>query len=150
MKTPILTLLLLLSATVTFGQENSTYRASLKKMMQVSGSEVAYKGVINQMITMFKEKQSNVPKEFWDEVAIEMNKDALNQLINLVLPIYQKHLTEDDLTGVIAFYDTPVGKKFAEKTPVITQESMIAGQEWGLQIGQQVIDKLRNKGYLKD
>ncbi|SDM59321.1 DUF2059 domain-containing protein [Pedobacter antarcticus] len=150
MKTPILTLLLLLSATVTFGQENSTYRASLKKMMQVSGSEVAYKGVMNQMITMFKEKQSNVPKEFWDEVAIEMNKDALNQLINLVLPIYQKHLTEDDLTGVIAFYDTPVGKKFAEKTPVITQESMIAGQEWGLQIGQQVIDKLRNKGYLKD
>ncbi|KEQ31291.1 hypothetical protein N180_03335 [Pedobacter antarcticus 4BY] len=150
MKTPILTLLLLLSATVTFGQENSTYRASLKKMMQVSGSEVAYKGVINQMITMFKEKQSNVPKEFWDEVAIEMNKDALNQLINLVLPIYQKHLTEDDLTGVIAFYDTPVGKKFAEKTPVITQESMIAGQEWDLQIGQQVIDKLRNKGYLKD
>lgn len=150
MKTPILTLLLLLSATVTFGQENSTYRESLKKMMQVSGSEVAYKGVMNQMITMFKEKQSNVPKEFWDEVAIEMNKDALNQLINLVLPIYQKHLTEDDLTGVIAFYDTPVSKKFAEKTPVITQESMIAGQEWGLQIGQQVIDKLRNKGYLKD
>lgn len=67
-----------------------------------------------------------------------------------MLPIYQKHLTEADLHGIIAFYDTPVGKKFAEKTPLITLESMIAGQEWGLQIGQQVIDKLKNKGYLKD
>lgn len=150
MKTSILTLLLLLSATLTFSQENSTYSASLKKMMQVSGSEVAYKGVVNQMITMFKQQQSNVPEKFWDEFAIEMNKDALNQLINLILPIYQKHLTEEDLLGVIAFYDTPVGKKFAEKTPLITQESMIAGQEWGRQIGQQVIDTLKNKGYLKD
>jgi len=83
--------------------------------MQVSGSEVAYKGILNQMISMFKQQQSSVPKEFWDEFTVEINRDGVSQLVDLVLPIYQKHLTEADLLGVIAFYETPVGKKFAEK-----------------------------------
>ncbi|RBQ03627.1 DUF2059 domain-containing protein [Pedobacter miscanthi] len=149
MKLSILTLLFAFATTFSFCQENTRYKSSLTKMIQVSGSEVAYKGVVNQMIVMFKQQQSNVPQEFWDEFTVELNKNVINQLVDLVLPIYQKHLTEADLQGVIAFYETPVGKKFAEKTPLITQESMMAGQEWGKQIGQKVVDKLKAKGYLK-
>ncbi|MNK62325.1 hypothetical protein D3C87_814990 [compost metagenome] len=148
MKTFILTVLLAFATTFSFGQQ-SNYKSSLTKLMQVSGSEVAYKGILNQMISMFKQQQSSVPKEFWDEFTVEINRDGVSQLVDLVLPIYQKHLTEADLLGVIAFYETPVGKKFAEKTPLITQESMLAGQEWGKQIGQRVLDKLKAKGYLK-
>ncbi len=150
MKMSLLTVLLALFTTLSFGQENDSYKSSLKKLMQVSGTEVAYKGVLNQMVSMFSQQQSNVPKEFWDELSIEMNKDIFNQLVNMILPIYQKHLTEADLLAVIAFYETPVGKKFAEKTPLVTQESMLAGQEWGKQIGQKVINKLKAKGYLKE
>lgn len=149
MKKTILSLLLLLSTALSFSQENSTYKSSLKKMIQVSGSEVAYKGIVNQMITMFKQQQSNVPAEFWEEFATEMNKDAVGQLVDMLTPIYQKHLTEADLQSVISFYETPPGKKFAEKTPLITQESMLAGQEWGKQIGVRVIEKLQAKGYIK-
>lgn len=150
MKISILTVLLALVTTFSFCQENNAYKSSLTKLVQVSGSEAAYKGALNQMISIFKQQQSNVPKEFWDEFTIEVNKNAINQLVDLILPIYQKHLTEADLLGVIAFYETPVGKKFAEKTPLITQESMLAGQEWGKQIGQRVVDKLKAKGYLKE
>lgn len=150
MKISILTVLLTFVTTFSFSQENNSYKSSLQKLIQVSGSETAYKGVINQMITLFRQQQSHVPKEFWDEFSTEVNKDAFSQLVNLILPVYQKHLTEADLLGVIAFYETPVGKKFAEKTPLITQESMLAGQEWGKQIGQKVIDKLKAKGYLKE
>lgn len=150
MKISILTLLLAFVTTFSFSQENKSYKSSLTKLIQVSGSEAAYKGAINQMISMFKQQQSNVPQEFWNEFTIEVNKNAINQLVNLVLPIYQKHLTEADLLSVIAFYETPAGKKFAEKTPLITQESMVAGQEWGKQIGQKVVDKLKEKGYIKE
>nr|WP_276901172.1 DUF2059 domain-containing protein [Pedobacter kyonggii] len=150
MKISILTLLLTFVTTFSFSQENNSYKSSLTKLIQVSGSEAAYKGILDQMVFMFKQQQSNVPKEFWDEFTIEVNKNAIDQLVNLVLPIYQKHLTEADLLGVIAFYETPAGKKFAEKTPLITQESMLAGQEWGKQIGQKVVDRLKEKGYLKE
>ncbi|PRY55548.1 hypothetical protein B0I27_101520 [Arcticibacter pallidicorallinus] len=148
MKKTFLSLLLVLSITLSFSQENSTYKASLKKMIQVSGSESASKGIVNQMITMFKQQQANVPVEFWDEFAAEMNRDAIGQLVDMLTPIYQKHLTEKDLQGVISFYETPSGKKFAEKTPLITQESMLAGQEWGKQIATKVVERLQAKGYM--
>jgi len=118
-------------------------------MMQISGSEAAYKGVVIQMVNMFKQQQPTVPEEFWNEFRTELDKLAFDELVDVVLPVYQKHLTEEDIKGVIAFYKTPAGKKFAEKTPVITQESMLAGQEWGKKVGETVVSKLKEKGYLK-
>jgi hypothetical protein len=149
MKKSILTAFFALIISISFAQEKDTYKSSLKRLLQVSGSEVAYKGVLIQMTSLFKQQQPTVPAEFWDEFLAEANKDSFNQLINLILPIYRKHLAETDLVELITFYETPVGKKFAEKTPLITQESMLAGQEWGKQIGQHVLDKLKAKGYVK-
>ncbi|MET1055074.1 MAG: DUF2059 domain-containing protein [Pedobacter sp.] len=148
MKKSILTLCLALIAFLSFGQDNDKYKSSLKNLLQISGSEAAYKGVLVQMVTMFKQQQPNVPAEFWDEFGVEANKDISNQLLTLMLPIYQKHLTETDLLDIIAFYQTPAGKKFAEKSPLITQEAMVAGQEWGRQLGQKAVDNLKAKGYL--
>jgi hypothetical protein len=149
MKKSILTAFFALIISISFAQEKDTYKSSLKRLLQVSGSEVAYKGVLVQMTSLFKQQQPTVPAEFWDEFLAEANKDSFNQLLNLILPIYKKHLAEPDLLELITFYETPVGKKFAEKTPLITQESMLAGQEWGKQIGQHVLDKLKAKGYVK-
>ncbi|MGY0041248.1 DUF2059 domain-containing protein [Pedobacter sp. NJ-S-72] len=46
-----------------------------------------------------------------------------------------------------AFYQTPAGKKFAEKTPLIMQESMQAGRVWGEKIGLEIISKLNEQGH---
>jgi len=65
----------------------------------------------------------------------------------MLVPVYQKHLSESDLKNVIAFYQSPAGKKFAEQTPIITTESMQVGQQWGLKIAQQFMEKIKAKGY---
>jgi hypothetical protein len=91
--------------------------------------------------------QPDVPAEFWTESVNEIKKNALNDLVKLLAPIYANHLNEDDLDGLIEFYLTPIGKKYAEKTPLITQESMIAGQQWGMTVGQKIADRLEEKGY---
>ena len=142
-------LFIIIASSCSFAQNNASYRSSLKQLMQLSGAEGTYKGVISQMITLFKQQQPSVPAAFWDEFSLEMNKVAIDQVVDLILPAYQKHLTEEEIKGVIAFYKTPVGKKYASKTPVITQESMIAGQVWGKTIGEKVIRRLKEKGYLK-
>lgn len=142
-------LFIIIASSCSFAQNNASYRSSLKQLMQLSGAEGTYKGVISQMITLFKQQQPSVPAAFWDEFTLEMNKVAIDQVVDLILPAYQKHLTEEEIKGVIAFYKTPVGKKYASKTPVITQESMIAGQVWGKTLGEKVIKRLREKGYLK-
>lgn len=61
--------------------------------------------------------------------------------------VYYIHLNQDDLNSIIAFYTTPIGKKFAQKTPFITQESMLIGQAWGKKIGEALVKKMTEYGY---
>jgi hypothetical protein len=85
--------------------------------------------------------------DFWDEFNKEVNAATL---IDLVLPIYDKYFTDDDIVQLIAFYQSPVGKKVVEKLPVIMQESMQVGSEWGKQLSEKILERLKQKGYLKN
>jgi hypothetical protein len=83
-----------------------------------------------------------VPQKFWDDVQKEFNPEAM---IQLIIPIYDKHLTHDDVRGLIAFYQSPLGRKMSAVLPQITQESMQAGQQWGMQIAQRVQKRLQEQ-----
>lgn len=115
--------------------------------MEVSGSEATYKAAISQMVTMFKQQKSSVPNEFWNEFEQAATKNVSEDLLNMLLPVYQRHLSETEIKDIIKFYQSPAGKKFAEKSPLIMQESMQIGQQWGMKIGQELEKKLKEKGY---
>lgn len=54
-------------------------------------------------------------------------KEALNadEMMKLVIPVYERYLTIDDLKNVIAFYRSPAGKKLLDAQPKIMKDSMI-------------------------
>ncbi len=131
----------------SYGQTDAEYKSTLKEMMLLSGSEETYQMAIKQMMTMLKQQKSEVPASVWDELEVEFLKTSLNELVDMLTPVYQKHLTLEDIKGLIEFYKSPLGEKFAEKTPLITQESMQAGQQWGMKISQEFTKKLSEKGY---
>jgi uncharacterized protein len=139
--------LLLFAAVSSYGQADAQYKAALKKMFEVSGTEETYKAAIKQMIGMFKQQKSDVPEAIWNDFEKEFSGTSLGSLVDMLLPVYQKYMTKDDLQKMIEFYQTPVGKKYAANTPFIMQESMAVGQQWGMKIGQQFQEKLKEKGY---
>ena len=104
-----------------------------------------YKSAINQMFVMFK-SQKDVPAEVWNDLEKEFLNTSMNELVEMLAPVYAKHLTKKDLEDLIQFYNTPVGKKFAQKSPFIMQESMQVGQQWGMKIGNDFQTKLKEKG----
>jgi hypothetical protein len=148
MKTIILLFsLILFTATLSFSQDNAAYRESVKQMMIANGSETTFKAVISQMISNFKTQKSEVPEEFWNQFEASFQKVGIEDLLDLLSPIYQKHLSQDEIKSITAFYQTPAGKKFAEKTPLIMQESMQAGRIWGEKIGAEFARKLKEQGH---
>ncbi|GAB4198018.1 MAG: hypothetical protein Fur004_16070 [Thermoflexibacter sp.] len=68
-------------------------------------------------------------------------------MTEMLAPVYQKYMNLADLRELIKFYQTPTGKKFAQNTPFIVQESMQVGQEWGRKVGQDFAQKIKEKGY---
>jgi hypothetical protein len=51
----------------------------------------------------------------------------IDEMVDAVVPIYQRHLTKSDLDAVIAFYSSPAGQKLLKESPAMMAEAMKAG-----------------------
>jgi hypothetical protein len=75
----------------------------------------------------------------------------ISELSDALVVIYSNNFSAEELRAVTEFYRTPAGQKFLQKTPLILQQSMAAGQKFGRSVGedarQRMIDELRSKGY---
>lgn len=49
---------------------------------------------------------------------------SVDEMLDDMAAIYQRHFTRDDVDAYIAFYTTPAGKHLLQMTPVIMQEYM--------------------------
>jgi hypothetical protein len=83
----------------------------------------------------FKEKVPNATPAQLDEVdkfaeGLFQNM-PVNEMVDAMIPIYQKHLTKEDIDGILAFYASPIGQKLQREQPAMTQESMQVGGEIG-------------------
>ena len=108
-----------------FAQDDKAYENKLTEMFDASGSEATFSAAIKQMISMQKQQNPNVSADIWNEVEAEFLKTSMDDLVTMLVSCIQKTpkpLT--DIEGLIKFYQSPVGKKFAVKTPIITSESM--------------------------
>ena len=55
----------------------------------------------------------------------------VDEMLEAMIPTYQKHLTEGDLEAILAFYSSPVGQKLLREQPAMMQEGMQIGGEIG-------------------
>lgn len=139
MKKSMFLLLLSLSLFASSNKHND-----IRELLELTGSAHLGIQVMNQMLVSFKQAMPNVPEKFWNDLMKEVKTD---DLIELIVPIYEKYFTKDDIKELIKFYKTPVGKKTIKLLPKITQESMVAGQEWGKKISEKVVKRLSEEGY---
>ncbi len=96
-------------------------------------------------IELQKKTNPTIPAEFWVEFKKQITEDAF---IQMIMPIYDKHFSHQEINELIAFYKTPIGQKSTKELPLVMQESMTAGQELGKRIGQNVVEKLKAEGKL--
>src|SRR5690554_4502018 len=143
--TKILTIMLFVLCSPAFGQIDTEYKELLIEMFELNGTEATNKAVMGQMIEIFKQHYPNVPSETWDDFGNEFRQTSLNELIEMLMPIYYKYLTKSDIQELIRFYRTPVGMKYAKNTPFLVEESMQVGQKWGEKIGREFAKKLEMK-----
>jgi len=91
--------------------------------LRVDGSRTQ----LHQVIHDFVQKQGPFPEGFegrMAKMADDMLKDyPVDEMIDSVIPVYQKHLTKGEVTALIAFYSGPTGQAIVAKLPTITTES---------------------------
>ena len=118
------------------------FEVDIRALLKATGAGSMGVQMMDQMITSLKPMAPQLPGAFWDDVRAEFNAD---ELVNLVVPIYAKHLTHEDVKGLISFYESPVGRKMIAVQPVLMAESMEVGQAWGQEIALRVVAKMQGQ-----
>ncbi|HEX9934648.1 MAG TPA: DUF2059 domain-containing protein [bacterium] len=132
------------SAAAQNADSTAEKREDIKRLMVLTGAGNIGMQVMNQLTESFKKSLPQVPNGFWDDYMAEVDASSL---VQLCVPIYERHLSHSDIKELIRFYESPAGQRLIKVLPVIMQESMEAGQRWGQEIGQKAVQKLREKGY---
>jgi hypothetical protein len=55
-----------------------------------------------------------------------MNHLPFDEMMQAMVPAYQKHFTKGDMDALIAFYSTPTGQKMLQELPAVMTEGMEA------------------------
>ena len=121
-------------------QEGNTKEQDIRRLLVLTGSDKLAEQIMDQMMATLDEDGSD--KGFWDGFRAEIDTE---ELIRMTIPIYDKHLTHDEIKGLIAFYQTPLGAKLIEKLPAIAQDSMLVGMKWGEEVAERAMAKLEER-----
>jgi hypothetical protein len=62
-----------------------------------------------------------------DQFTVDIMKDLpIDDTVEDMIPIYQRHLTKSDVEAMTTFYSSPTGQKLLREMPLMTIESMQA------------------------
>lgn len=128
--------------------QNPSKEKKINQLLELTGSAKMGILMMDQMMDHLKNSTSDskAKTEFFEEFKKEIKAEDIT---NMIIAIYDKHYTESDIDQLIAFYNSPIGKKMIATMPQVMTESMTAGQAWGKQIVEKYQAKLKEKENLE-
>ena len=140
-------------------ETDEEYNRLVDEILEVTGAlkigEQLSALLVTQMTAALKNADSSLPDRAYELIEEEVNA-GLTQSIEsgsfskLMYPVYARHLSKHDLQAMVAFYNTEEGARIAAATPIMAQQAMVAGQEWGNALGPEisnrVVKRLREEG----
>jgi hypothetical protein len=122
MKKLLLAFVFVLVSQIGFAQENAS-KEDVSAVIEKSGNSGQMSAARTQMLTM-------IPQD--KHAAFLVDFDILMKKVNdATVEIYMQEYSKEDVKAMLAFYNSPVGKKMAEKSEKIankSQESMASLQ----------------------
>ena len=131
----IATILIICSyASVARADLSSEKRAEIQKMLRLTGMESRMGQMKSQIIAGMRKQMSDMSDVFWTKLEQKLD---YHELIEMVMPIYDKYYTLEDLKSANAFYESPAGIRILSVSPMVSQEVVKISMEWGAKIGKQ-------------
>ena len=112
--------------------------AKIHKLMEVTGAVDLGDQMLDQLMTTFQQ-MPGMPPGFPEKF---LEKADTNELVELVVPIYRKHLDEATIDALILFAQSTEGRRFFAAQPAMMREQMTAGQKWGEAVAGEVMQEL--------
>lgn len=138
MKKSLLILIIVLSCSLQLQAQKNEQIIDEKiiELLEITGAKKNVDQVITQILEYYK--SYGLSEEEVDLFYDEIKKNNYQDFFDLLIPIYKKHYTLKEIDAIIDFYKSDVGQSVLTKTPLILQESMEIGYQWGEIIGEKI------------
>lgn len=125
--------------------------ADIRKLIEMSGAAKVGDQVFGQMMGQLRAVFEPIfgPTDRLNLMLNDMMKRFQKsftgeRMADAVVPIYARYFSHEDVKQLIAFYETPLGKRVLEATPKIMLDSMNAGSKLGQDLMAQVLREMAN------
>ena len=118
--------------------------ADIKRLLDLTGGVRVGERLLDRLFEAERRSMPEVPESVWQEARRAFET---NELLELIAAVWDRHFSHDEILGLIAFYESPLGTRLREMQPVMLQESLLAGEEWGRRALERLQEKLLQKGY---
>lgn len=153
----LLAIIVFLSAPVQAQTPDPDSKAAARELITTIKLGDQFKALLPMIFQSMKpaivQNRAEVDRDFDALMPVLMEKMAarVNEMEDSIVDIYANNFSGAELRDLIAFYKSPTGQKFLEKTPLITQQTMAAGHKFGQSAGaeaqKEMIEQLREKGH---
>jgi hypothetical protein len=147
----------LVIALVAFGppahsqQPSAAAMATAQELVAVTGTTTLFNpliaGVVEQSKLLFLQQNPGLAKDL-NEIAEKMREDLKPRFVELTNEVareYATNFTEAELKAILAFYQSPAGKKLLERQPTVVDSSMKFAQDWANKLSDEVVSKMREE-----
>lgn len=117
--------------------------ADIRRLLEIAGTKAL---VIQNMDAMTRSIKplltSSLPSGEYREKLVELffakfsSKADTQHLLDLAVPIYDKNFSDQEIRGLIEFYQTPLGQKAISTLPKLSAEMQEEGRKWGEALGR--------------
>ena len=146
-------LLVLLCGSVNPVYSETEKERDIKKLLEVSGilDRLSYmqESLLNNVSMMVTAPFPKVPDAFWGEFNQLIGKKEMDDLIDRVIPVYDKHMSHETIKKLITMFKTPFWAEWKEKMPQISREAGVIGSEWGREHTQSEAFNKKLQGLIK-
>ena len=146
-------LLVLLWGTVNPVYSETEKVRDIKRLLEVSGilDRLSYmqESLLNNVSMMVTAPFPKVPDAFWGEFNQLIGKKEMDDLIDRVIPVYDKHMSHETVKKLITMFKTPFWDEWKEKMPQISREAGVIGSEWGREHTQSEAFNKKLQGLIK-
>ena len=135
------------------------FEKDIVRFLELTGAQKLGAQMVEQVMRAvgqgMRQGNPNVPQRVVD-VASEVARDLFTKEVGSLMPrmvaAYGKVLTHDEVRQLIAFYETPLGRRLIEVAPQLQQAGAQAGQEWAQaltpQLQQEIQTQLKAEGLI--
>ena len=125
--------------------EEAAKERDIRRLLQLNGTIGLAEQVRDRFVHDAKEVYATVPQTAIVDFGNRIKPD---DFYALMVPIYARHFSHEEILQLIAFYESPVGRKLIASLPAMNLEAQDATSQWTRELTEKLVKELRAKRYI--